>query len=237
MITPPQITARCHPALYERLPKPVAAKQGLPNWLRDMPSEVASDTLGGESVRTVKQCPPFIDALSLGILIPLAADLTVKDGHISWDWNPPIITDAPLTRAPIGLHVPEQATGGPFTLGPGEIIVKFINFWALEAPQGWNLLFTHPFGHPNLPFQTLTGLVSADQFGLGYVHFPARWTDPSFTGCLEAGTPVAQVIAVPRAPQGVVVKPMSGDEIAQSKAIQDALMATPGVYRKDFRRG
>ena len=99
------------------------------------------------------------------------------------------------------------------------------------------MLFTHPFGHPNLPFQTLTGLVAADQFGLGYVHFPARWTNPGFTGCLAAGTPVAQVIAVPRAPQGVVVQPMNGDEIAQSKAIQDALMATPGVYRKDFRRG
>ena len=59
------LTARCHPALEPILPKPVLAADALPGWLRTMPSEVASDTLGGAPIRTLKHCPPLIDALGL----------------------------------------------------------------------------------------------------------------------------------------------------------------------------
>jgi len=124
-----------HPALEPILPKPVAAGRALPDWLRDMPSEVAAPSLGGKSVRTLKHCPPRIDALSLGVLIPLATDLTFTEGEVSWDWAPPVLEDARISRAPIGMHVPEQASGAPFRMAPG-LILKFMNFWTLEAPEG-----------------------------------------------------------------------------------------------------
>ncbi|SMX44973.1 hypothetical protein [Actibacterium lipolyticum] len=229
-----KITARCHPLLEPLLPKPVPAAHALPDWLRQMPSEVASDTLGGATIRTVKHCPPFIDALSLGLMIPLATDLSVQNGELSWDWNPPIIPDAPITRAPIGAHVPEQATGMPLQLN-AQLIVKFTNFWTLEAPAGWSLLFTHPMNRPDLPFQTLSGVVDCDAFKNGYVHFPAVWNDAGFSGSLPAGTPVAQVIAVPRAQPELATAVMTEDEVAQSRQVQETLQHETGVYRKQFR--
>ena len=229
------IRARCHPALLPLLPPPVPAARALPDWLRQMPAEVAAATLGGEVVRTLKHCPPFIDALSAGILIPLATDLTIRSGEIAWDWAPPPLPDAPISRAPVGLHVPEQASGAPLSLR-GQMVIKFTNYWALEAPPDWRLLFVHPLNRPDLPFRTLAGVVDCDAFTLGYVHFPALWTDPDFEGVLPAGTPVAQVIALPRALPGLEVGAMTETEIARSRALQEALQQSPGVYRRDYRR-
>lgn len=228
------IRARCHPALEPILPKPTPAKAALPDWFKAMPSEVQAATLGGAEVRTLKHCPPLIDALSTGVMIPLAADLTVAGGEISWDWDPPILTDARITRAPVGLHVPEQATGAPFRLDIGAV-VKFMNFWTLEAEPGYSLLFTHPLNREDLPFRTLAGLVDGDLFKDGYVHFPALWTTPDFDGVLPAGTPVAQVFAVPRAGQGLEVGVMDPAAVARNAEVQRRLGTERGVYRKDFR--
>jgi len=228
------IRARCHPALAPILPKPTVAKAVLPEWFKAMPAEVQAETLGGEEVRTLKHCPPLIDALSTGVMIPLAADLTIANGEIRWDWDPPFLSDARITRAPVGLHVPEQGTGVPFLIDAGAV-VKFMNFWALEADPGHSLLFTHPLNREDLPFRTLAGLVDADLFKDGYVHFPALWTDPEFQGVLPAGTPVAQVFAVLRAGQGLDVGVMDEDAVARNATMQRRLGEERGVYRKDFR--
>lgn len=228
------IRARCHPGLRPLLPEPVPAGRALPGWLRDMPSEVAAPTLGGEAVRTFKHCPPMLDALAFGVLIPLATDLHVAEGQISWDWDPPVLEDALISRAPVGLHVPEQAQGAPFRL-VANAVVKFMNFWTLSVPEGWSLLFTHPLNREDLPFRSLSGVVDCDRFGDGYVHFPALWTDPGFEGTLPRGTPVAQVIAVPRAGQGLDICTMEQEAVARNREVQRALAAKRGVYRKSFR--
>lgn len=232
----PTLVARCHPALEPILPKPVPAAKALPDWLREMPGEAPSPSLGGENVRTLKHCAPMIDALSLGLLMPLACDLTVAEGEIGWDWEPPVLPDDLIVRAPVGVHVPEQAEGAPLALGGG-FVVKFVSFWTLAAPEGWQVLFTHPFGHPDLPFRTLTGLVDADGFADGFVHFPAVWTDPGWEGVLPAGTPVAQAIAIPRAGPALETRAMTEAEAARTRAVQAALGAERGVYRKRFRIG
>ncbi len=229
-----RILARCHPALAPLLPPPVPAARALPDWLRAMPSDVAAPTLGGAEVRTLKHCPPVIDALTTGVMILLPTDLHVETGEISWDWDPPPIPDAPITRAPVGVHVPEQATGVPLDLD-GHAVLKFTNYWTLETEPGWNLLVTHPLNRMDLPFRTLSGVVSTARFGLGYIHFPALWTDPDFTGTLSRGTPVAQVIPIPAEAPELEHRAMTGDEVARSRGIQEALQAKPGVYRKDFR--
>lgn len=228
------IIARCHPALRPLLPEPVPARAALPDWFRDMSSEVAAPSLGGESVRTLKHCPPLIDAMSTGIIIPLATDLSIGDGEVSWDWNPPVLEDALISRAPVGLHVPEQAQGMPLRIEVNAVL-KFMNFWTLEAPAGWSLLFTHPLKREDLPFRTLSGIVDCDLFRDGYVHFPAIWLDPAFEGTLPKGTPIAQVIAVPRDAPALQVETMDDDAIARNREVQESLQSARGVYRKDFR--
>ena len=228
------ITARCHPLLEPLLPKPVPAGRALPSWLRDMPGKAASPTLGGLDVRTLKHCSPLIDSLSLGILIPLATDLTVEGGHLAWDWDPPIIPDAPITRAPVGIHVPEQATGAPID-AQGRFVIKFTNYWTLSVPAGWSLLFTHPLNRTDLPFHTLSGVVDCDGFSEGYVHFPALLRD-GFEGTIARGTPVAQAIPVRREQAELTIDVLSDEAIRTSRTIQETLAADPGLYRKRFRR-
>lgn len=206
----------------------------MPTWLKSMPQEAISETLGGNVVRTLKHCPPFIDALSLGVMMLLPCDLTVTNGEISWEWEFPTILDAPITRSPLGVHVPEQATGMPIDLD-GQVIIKFTNYWTLETKYGWDLLFTHPLNRADLPFQTLSGIVSADRFTHGYVHFPAIWLQPDFSGVLPRGTPVAQVIPIPRQPLALAVEPMTETDIKHSRSVQEALQSDTGVYRKTYR--
>jgi hypothetical protein len=231
-----EIVARCHPALEPFLPRPVPAREARPDWLRAMPAEVEAASLGGARIRTLKHCPPLIDALGLGLLMPLACDLRVEGGAISWDWSPPPLPDQLMTRAPIGAHAPEQAAGSPLAVGD-RFLVKFISFWTLEAPPGWSILFTHPFGRPPTPFHTLTGLVDCDRYSDGYVHFPAVWTDAGFTGVIPAGTPVAQAVPIPRASLSLRVETMDATRQKATRALQEELQAERGVYRRDYRGG
>ncbi len=229
-----KIIARCHPKLETLLPKPVLAASSLPEWFKAMPTKVSAETLGGEEIRTAKHCVPFIDAFSSGLLLPLATDLYVKDGELSWDWDPPILEDAAISRSPIGIHVPEQGEGAPFNTSKA-LIIKFMNFWTLEVSEGWDLLFVHPLNRPDLPFNTLSGRVDCSSFKHGYVHFPAILAD-GFEGTIAAGTPVAQVIPVPKSPVEIDIGTMTSGEIEENRLLQEALQLETGVYRKRIKQ-
>ena len=211
--------------------EPRPARTGLPDWLKRMPAEAWSAVAGAE-LRTLKHCPPFIDAMSAGVLMPLAEDLHFDGANFSWDSEEPLLAEA----SPIGIHAPEQAMGAPFA-PDGEFIVKFLSRWSVEAPEGWSLLVTHPLNRLDLPFRTLSGVVEADGgFRLGLIHFPALWTDPEFRGTLPKGTPVAQIIPIPRAAPEIDIRAFTPQESAEHERLRDALGAEPGVYRR-LRRG
>lgn len=227
-----RVRLRCLPAYRGLVPEPTLAQGSLPGWLRRMPAEAASAVIG-ERVRTVKQCPPFLDAMRTGFLFPLAADLTVRDGVFHWDSGLPADPVARISRAPIGVHVPEQAEGAPFA-DPGRFIVKFVNHWTVTLPDGWSLLVGHPFNREELPFRTLWGVV--DGFADGCIHFPALWTDPVWEGTLPKGTPVAQAVPVRREALELDIGEMDEAALARHMALEDALQAEPGHYRRTQRR-
>ena len=231
-----KIRFSCLPGYEPYLPKPTLAAGNLPDWLKRMPASAESAVLAGADVRTVKQCPPFVDAMQAGILFPLAADVTVRGGEFSWDWDLPRHPQSRLTRSPIGIHVPEQATGAP-AVPEGQFVLKFTNFWTVELPVGWSMLFTHPVNRVDLPFQTLTGLVDCDRFSDGFVHFPALWTDPDFEGVLKAGTPVAQGFPVPREALELETGAFEAEQLDRHLAVEDGLQSERGFYRKSFRVG
>ena len=68
--------------------------------------------------------------------------------------------------------------------------------WAVELPEGYSALYTHPLNRFELPFWTTSGVVDNDK-----VHLPG--TMPFFMlkgvrGILPAGTPYAQIIPFKR---------------------------------------
>jgi len=181
------LTFRCPPGLEDVLPPPIPAVLGLPDWFKALPQKAFNPTMGIE-VETVKKCPPFIDAMTYGFLIPLAIDLNVQDGEFNWDFEIPKGIVSEYSHSPIGFHDPSQIAGTPL-FEDDRFIIKFNNFWTIEAPPGYSLLFTHPANRTDLPFTTITGLVDSDKFYESPLNFPARWRDTSFNGVLRKGPP------------------------------------------------
>jgi hypothetical protein len=224
---------RCDPALSNHLPRPVYARGMLPDWLRAMPAKAHSD-IHRREIRTVKQCPPFVDAMAYGVSILLPCDVTVDRGSFSWAWNIPEPSTSGHPRAPLSFHVAAQFPDAPLARD-GQAAIKFNSFWTIELEPGWSLFATHPVNRDDLPFRTITGLVDADRFHDGGINFPTVWTQPEFSGLLPKGTPVAQVFAVPRAAAKLEFECFDeAHQQAYEKTVAEVL-ASPNVYRKHFR--
>jgi hypothetical protein len=228
-----RVVFRCDPALTSDLAQPIPARRALPGWLRAMPATAFSHTHGLE-VRTVKQCPPFVDAMSHGFVIPLPCDIHVRDGALSWDWDhPPLVVDAHPT-SPVSFHDPAQAAGTPL-FKPDVVFVKFNSFWTIELEPGYSLFATHPVNRADLPFRLLTGLVDCDRFRDVGVLFPAVWMNPEFEGIVPRGTPVAQCFPVAREALDLVCEAFSAEDVQRYRDTARELLSEPSVYRKKFR--
>ena len=227
------ITFSCPPELESVLPRPIPAVQGLPDWFKAMPQKAYSTLLQREEL-TVKKCPPFIDAMIYGFLIPLIADVRVENGTFTWDRDVPTGMLANYSRSPLDFHDNNQVTGTPF-FEEDRFVIKFINFWTFELPPGYSLLITHPVNRRDLPFQTLTGLVDADRYRDNFVNFPAHWHDPDFNGTLPKGTPVAQCLPLKRDTWQAQFKVIEGEGAARLQDLTAAILKEQGVYRRQFR--
>jgi hypothetical protein len=227
------LTFRCPPELAGILPRPIPAVLGLPEWYKAMPQKAFNATMGEETL-TLKKCPPFIDAMTYGFLIPLQIDLEVRDGEFSWDFEAPPGFVGEYSHSPIGFHDPSQVAGAPFS-DDDRFIIKFNNFWIIEAPKGYSLLCTHPLNRTDLPFTTLTGLVDCDRFYDSPLNFPARWHDASFNGVLPKGTPIAQCLPVKRETWAGRFEELTADATARIIKTRSALKRETDVYRHQFR--
>lgn len=227
-----KIVFRCDPNLRASLPVPAPARACLPSWLREMPAKAFSE-LHGRDIRTVKQCPPFIDAMTYGFMIPLPCDVRVRDGAFSWDWDIPSPRARRHPRAPLSFHVAEQLKGS--ALAGDRAAIKFNSFWTVELEEGWSLFATHPANRDDLPFRTVTGMVDCDRFYDAGINFPAIWTQPGFDGVLPRGLPVAQCFPVRREAFELEVESFDEAHVATYDETVGQVLAQPGVYRKKFR--
>ena len=169
-----------------------------------------------------------------GQLLVKQTALEVRDGEFSWNFELPKGLVGEYSHSPIDFHDPSQAAGAPF-FDEDRFIIKFNNFWTIEAPPGYSLLFTHPINRSDLPFTTLTGLVDCDTFHRSPVHFPARWHDAGFNGVLPKGTPVAQCLPVKRETWSATFEELSSEGVMRMIETQDATDSESGVYRRQFR--
>lgn len=227
------VTFRCPPELESILPRPVPAVQGLPAWFKALPQKAFS-AIHQKDLMTIKKCPPFIDAMSYGFLIPLVSDLRVENGEFFWDRDVPGGGISDFPHAPITYHDGAQVAGTPF-FDDDRFVIKFNNFWTIETPPGYSLLFTHPLNRTDLPFTAITGLVDTDKYIDNLINFPARWHDPNFNGVLPKGTPVAQCIPVKREKWAARFETLSHHAALRLNDTAVEVMDEAGVYRHSFR--
>ncbi len=230
------IKFRCLPKLAPILPEPIPAKRATPEWLKQMPMTSLIQELEHE-VQTVKQCPPFIDAMTAGFLMLLPCDLKFSKGRFDWNWKEfPGVVAGHTARSPISFHHPNQLSSSPL-FSPDRIAIKFTSFWTFEIEEGYSLLFTHPFNRFDLPFRAFTGIVDNDKFSGEYVHFPAAWVDDTFDGTLEKGTPIVQVMPLKREDLKfkMDIGVIDSKQNSQMNKSLEMLNKKDGYYKRIFR--
>jgi hypothetical protein len=169
----------------ENSPAPFPAAQGMPAQLKRIPTEIPVDE--DLTLVTVKKCPPFVDAMTGGYLIPIVADVhfTMKPDGLEFTTSMPIVEH----------HDPRQLAGSALQR---MVIVKFLNPWIVKTPPGYSSLFMAPLNRFDLPFRPLAGMVETDTY-YHEVNFPAiSLLAPGQSVTVKKGTPLIQVIPIRR---------------------------------------
>lgn len=203
----PEIEFLCAEEDWDVIPKPYASKKFVPDWFKALPPKLHD----GLEASTIKRCNPFLDAMSMGYIIPLAADVefTVNEdaSGVTYKWN--------FYKSMIENHGKEQITTdkAPNPLMP-KPPMKFMNYWLIRLPKGYSAMFIPPLNRPDPRFQCLSGVVDCDGY-FEYVNFPFTFNQPNFHGIIPAGTPLVQVIPFKRSDLDLkaVTRPMKKDDV------------------------
>jgi len=183
ILDPPSPAYKCVPDWYKRLGK----------YITDVKCSryPAKEATAGDTNFTAKACKPFFDAFTMGYVITLptdveAVDPEVYEARMIWDSNTNMVEAH--SHLQLGeLKAPEEFEASPY---------KWNFHWAIRAPKGYSLIYTHPFNRFDLPFHTTSGIVDSDTYGAP-VNLPF-FLRKDFMGKIPRGTPVAQVIPVKR---------------------------------------
>lgn len=220
------IKFKCREELRGVIPEPIPASKSLPNWYKSL--EV--DPRPGLDKRTVRACMPFLESLKLGWIIPLSADVEYRasedeDGRLDFNWD--------VDWTVIGSHSRYQVGGNDFPL-PGAVM-KFMNDWVIQTPEGYSCLFIDPLNRPESRWQCFSGTVQTDTY-MNQVNFPFIWTAPGERGVIEKGTPIMQVIPFERdslITEGKVETLTEEEELEVEKTNHN-IDSHSGTYREEW---
>src|SRR5918999_5892198 len=225
----PVIEFLCRPEDKGVIAEPVPAKGVLPACFRQLRGVDKSELSATNNGLTVKRCLPFLDAMSAGWIIPLAATvrLEIRDGGqtvtAGWEFDRELVSN----------HAAFQIAGSPHEPHPP---MKFNNYWTIRTPSGWSCLFVPPPNRPNGVFEVLSGLVDTDNYR-SPVNFPFVALAPDGVYSLEKGTPLVQVIPFRRDDVAVdgSVRVETTREAEERERIRRSTNAGAGWYKRHAR--
>lgn len=227
----PVISFICAPEDKGVIAEPVPAKMNMPDWFRRLPAIDGATVSAANNGLTVKRCMPFLDAMTLGFILPLAATtrLEIKEGgktvEAGWEFDKVMVSN----------HGSHQIAGHPLADRPP---MKFHNYWTVMTPPGWSCLFVAPLNRPSLPVEIIAGLVDTDSYH-ALINFPFIATGDDGVHTLEKGTPLVQVIPFRRADIALVpsfsVRAETPPESEARERIRRNTLAGEGWYRKFAR--
>jgi hypothetical protein len=221
----------------ESTSKPAPIIKTLPEWYRNADRHARNPATGeawempdmGGKIPTWKACPAVFDVMGTGYTYRTPCDIEFAEdaqGSIHGRVLDPKHQNFLIDREP--LH--------QFVNPPGYHHKHFAWWadWAVELPEGYSALYTHPMNRFELPFFTTSGIVDNDK-----VHLPG--TMPFFllkglSGILPAGTPYAQIIPFRREHwEAEYDLSLSEDEMSAKNRANSAKYRRPdgGVYQKE----
>lgn len=169
-------------------PDPVPAVKMFPDYVKKLNPFVDDND---PQSSTVKRCLPFIDAMSMGYIIPLWADLQIIANSDGVEARFP--NSMPIDNSISG-HPVQQFANHPYSNSPlSEHAFKAINPWMIETPENWSCLFVPAINHFERKFQIVVGSVDTDNY-YNTINFPFIWTGGEGNFLIKRGTPFVQVI-------------------------------------------
>lgn len=179
-----------NPDFKDLLDLPSPAKKEISQWYRSHPQYISGDKLKFERHGVnlgVKSCIPFLDIMTSGYIIKLHCDILIdEDRNIFWKHQ-----IQPISARP-------EDTFKNIPSVPG--FEKFSQVWEVlfdfKLPKGYSAIVTQPFNKFDLHTYTTSAIVDAD-FGVPGGQIPFA-IEKDFTGIIEAGTPIIQIIPFKR---------------------------------------
>jgi len=190
---------------------PEPGTQFIPQWYRDGEKYIDRETglknpkdpskrAGG-----MKSCVPFLDAMISGYIqqLSVAIRITKNNGTdpVEWEYVEKD-KDGNYNNLNIEFGIINERDGDlgetiPRPFGYSHNHLAFTGKWGWQVPKGWSVLVTHPLNRFDLPFTTMSGIMESDKFmSAGNVPF---FIQKDFTGVIEKGTPLFQIIPIKRA--------------------------------------
>lgn len=227
--TAAKVRFRCLPEDFGVIAEPVPAKSVMPDWFRRLPAVDQTKVSPTNNGLTVKRCMPFLDAMTTGFILPLAATVRLEitdEGrtvNAGWEFDKPMVSP----------HGPYQVTGNPREPRPP---CKFHNFWTIETAPGWSCLFVPVLNRPNGVFEPVAGIVDTDTYR-AEIHFPFFATAPDGIYTVEKGTPLVQVIPFLRSATALPfeIAAETAEQAADRTRIHRNTLAGEAWYRKSAR--
>jgi hypothetical protein len=219
----------CEPKDHGVIAEPVQAKTVMPDWFRRLPPVDKNHVSKSDNGLTIKRCMPFLDALTTGWIIPLAATVRLEvrdDGQtVEAGWE--------IDRVMVSNHSMHQVTGNPREPRPP---CKFHNYWTIITPPGWSCLFTPPLNRPSPVFECISGIVDTDTYQ-SLINFPFMATAKDGVYIIEKGTPLVQCIPFKR--ETAAIEADIGPETAAQAETREKILrqtqAVDGWYRRFAR--
>ncbi len=226
---PSNIQFLCDPQDLGIIAPPLAAKSSLPDWYRKLPAVDPEHLSARDNGLTIKRCMPFLDAMTTGWILPLAATVRLEirdDGqNVEAGWE--------FDRVMVSNHGAHQVAGNPKAPSPP---CKFHNYWSIRTPPGWSCLFVPPLNRPPQPFECVAGVVDTDTYSAN-IHFPFFATAADGVHVIEKGTPLVQVIPFRRDDAAIraEIRAETSEEAASRDVVYRNTIASSGWYRKIAR--
>jgi hypothetical protein len=225
----PVVEFLCRPEDLDVIAEAVRAAKVLPAWFKQLPGIHKEHVSATNDGLTVKRCIPFLDAMSTGWIMPLAATvrLEISDGGttVNAGWN--------FDRDMVSNHGPGQVAGNPYEPRPP---MKFHNYWSIRTAKGWSCLFLPPLNRPDPVVEVFAGVVDTDTY-TAPVNFPFVATAADGVYTLEKGMPLVQVIPFRRKHAAISgsVRAETPTEREERIRIARSTQAGAGWYRRNAR--
>lgn len=172
---------------YE-VPPPKPAKKIMPDWYKKTPAKLPDEL-------SLKQCVPFLDAMTAGYVIVTHVDMVVRqnlDGSIRLMHPNDEYARRWANDMPLETHPNKQFPNSPMS---GYTVLKYMNPWRIETPKGYSTLFAPLFNRLESPIMPMTGIVDTDKF-MNLINFPFIHTmlEPGSEVIIPKETPICQLM-------------------------------------------